>query len=501
MHWWQMAHTKTSVGGTCGANIAGPCTVVVEFSPGSMCGFYGQLELDYDSCGGQKSSTVALAGTSVSNGPPTTCPSSNTLYVAPGGNDANPGSSPLAPKKTLASALAASQQGTEIHAASGTYPEKVSVSGCRKLFGGYDATFQSRDPKKNVSAIVANVPGGGVVDFPSADLHLDGFTVQNTAADGYGLSYLQGGSVISNNVVIGGQYGMYFFQHSCGAIHDNEVSGGTAGLYFWQSRVPIYANHVKGGQNGMTTWQNQGLLFSGNLVEGGTAGVQTWQEQAMVFDGNRISGTSMGVSGWQSTAVLYRNNLVYGPQKGIDESSTTVTFANNTVGSGGSALALGADDYVVVNNLLFSTANGGTAITGNLPSSIENNVFAGFATLHPQGATAAALNALDGKGLGIPFGCKPNVDCWTARAGGNATTALLPGAIFTSTNGADGQVATLGDDDWHLATKDAAITAGGKDASQSDCGSHEAPRSCGGVLTDADGAARTVAYSVGAYEK
>ncbi len=65
----------------------------------------------------------------------------------------------------------------------------------------------------------------------------------------------------------------------------------------------------------------------------------------------------------------------------------------------------------------------------------------------------------------MPLGCKPNVDCWTGRAGGSATTALLPGAIFVSTNGADGQVATLADDDWHLATKDAAITAGGKDAS------------------------------------
>ena len=47
----------------------------------------------------------------------------------------------------------------------------------------------------------------------------------------------------------------------------------------------------------------------------------------------------------------------------------------------------------------------------------------------------------------MPLGCKPNVDCWTGRAGGSATTALLPGAIFVSTNGADGQVATLADDD------------------------------------------------------
>ena len=77
-------------------------------------------------------------------------------------------------------------------------------------------------------------------------------------------------------------------------------------------------------------------------------------------------------------------------------------LANDTVGSGGAALAIGASDYVVVNNLLFSTANGGTAITGDRPSSIENNLFAGFAIPHPQGATAAALNALDGQDLGAP---------------------------------------------------------------------------------------------------
>jgi hypothetical protein len=489
------------VGGTCGANIAAPCTVVVEFTPGQVCGFWGQLELDYDSCGGQKELTLGLSGPVVPGPTPTTCASSNTLYVSPAGSDANAGTNPAAPKKTIGAALAISQDGTEIHAAAGTYAETVSVSGCRKLFGGYDASFQSRDPKKNVSTITANVSNGGVVSFPGALLHLDGFTVQNTAADGYGLYYFQGGSVISNNVIQGGSHGMYFWQHMCGAIHDNVVSGSTAGLYFWQSAIPVYGNQVKGDSNGVTTWQNQGLYFAGNSLQGGSAGLQTWQEQGMIFDGNRIVGTSQGVSGWQSTGVTYKNNLIYGPQTGLDESSNGVVLANNTIGSGGTGVNLGASDYVVVNNLFFSTAGGGTAISGTMPSSVENNVFVGFASVASFAQNVGALNALDGKDLGIPNGCTPNVDCWTARVAANTASALQPSAIFTSPGGMDGVVATLGDDDWHLLTKDAQLTAGGKDASQLTCGSKQAPRNCGAVTMDADGAPRSVPYSVGAYEK
>lgn len=60
---------------------------------------------------------------------------------------------------------------------------------------------------------------------------------------------------------------------------------------------------------------------------------------------------------------------------------------------------------------------------------------------------------------------------------------------------------TMEDNDWRLLTDDPAITQGGKDSSASDCGTNEAPRACGPVHVDADGVARTLPYSIGAYEK
>lgn len=495
------------IGGTCGATINAPCTMVVAYTPGNTCTDFAQLTLGYSACNGSASASVFLSGFGKAAGEPTSCPTSNTLYVSPAGNDGNSGAAANAPKLTIGAALAIAGQGTEIHVAEGTYPETLTVSGCRKIFGGYDATFTMRDPNVYPTHIVASVPNGAVISFPGASLHLDGCHVQNTAPTGEGLYYFQGGSVISNNVIQGADYGMYFWQHSCGAIHDNVLSGAQGGLYFWQSRVPVYNNTAYGSNNAVTTWQNQGLLFSNNDLVGGSSGIQTWQEQGMVFDGNRISGTSNGVNGWQSTGVVYRNNYLYGPSAAITESSDLVTVANNTIVGPATGLQIGASDYVVVNNIFVGTSGGATGVSGNMPSSIENNLFLGLGTFvsvsgKPPIVTAAGVNALDGSSIAsLPSGCTLNVTCWTARAAGNVSTALMPSAVFTSMAGADASLATLSDDDWSLLTNDVAITQGGKDTSQSTCGSYEAPRACGNVEIDFAGLARSVPYSIGAHEK
>jgi len=169
-------------------------------------------------------------------------------------------------------------------------------------------------------------------------------------------------------------------------------------------------------------------------------------------------------------------------------------------------LSVGAMDYVVVNNVFLGTGASSVGITGSMPSSVENNLFFGVASFlsvngAPAVGTAAGLNALDGTPLtGLPSGCS-GAACWTLRAAGNVTTSLLPAAVFVSPGGADGVVGTLSDDDWHLLTSDPTITQGGKDASGATCGSHQAPRSCGAVTADYAGLARTVPYSIGAYEK
>jgi nitrous oxidase accessory protein NosD len=490
-------------GGTCGTSISAACTIVVDYTPTGTCSDFGALQLAYPGCNGTTTVSTNLAGYGSGTGEPTTCASTNTLYVATNGNDSFSGTTPATAKKTIGAALAAAGSGTEIHVALGTYAETLAPSGCVKLFGGYDATFTVRNPTVNVTSVVASVPNGAVITFPGAALHLDGFTVTNTATTGEALSYSGGSSVISNNVLTGAQYGMYFFAHDCGAIHGNVVTGATAGLYFWQSRVPVYDNVAIGTTAGVTTWQNEGILFSGNDVRGGTYGLQTFQNQGAVFDGNRFTGTSEGVYGYQSTGVVYRNNYVYGGTVALSESSSAVVVASNDIVGPATGLSVGATDYVVVDNIFLGTGPASVGINGTLPSSIENNLFFGLVTFASVGGapatTAAAVNALDGNTLvGLPSGCS-GPTCWTARADGNVTTTLLPSAVFVNLAGPDASVATLSDDDWHLLTNDATITQGGKDASGVTCGSHQTPRSCGAVKTDYSGAARTTPYAIGAY--
>jgi hypothetical protein len=494
-------------GGTCGASIAAPCTLVVTYSPASLCTETTALSLSYAACAGTASTSTLLTGHGDAGAAPTTCATTQVLYVSPSGNDGNSGLAPNLPKKTLAGALAISIDGAEIRAAEGVYGEILQVSGCRKLFGGYDATFQTRDPAAHESALVASAPGAAVVSFPGAALHLDGFTVQNTAPSGEALYYFQGSLVISNNVLSGADYGAYFWQHTCGAIYGNVASGAQGGLYFWQSGIAIYDNHLSGSSNAVTTWQNQGLVFSNNTLDGGVTGIQTWQESGMIFDGNRISGSASGVQGWQSNAVVYRNNYVYDGSTALSESSNGVVVANNTLASPSTGLSIQAADYVVANNAFLGVAGGATGVHGQMPSSLESNLFVGLSTLAslsgaPAIVSQAGFAALDHAPLvGLPGGCVAGVDCWTARVKGNVASAMPAATLFVSPAGADGSVASLGDNDWHLLTNDAAITQGGRDASQNDCGSYEAPRSCGQVEADVEGFARTAPYSIGAHEK
>jgi hypothetical protein len=87
-----------------------------------------------------------------------------TLYVKPGGNDGQPGTSWGTAKASIGGAIAAAAEGDEIWVAAGRYQEHVRIERPAQeepvvnvaLYGGFDGTESTRDerdPAANASII------------------------------------------------------------------------------------------------------------------------------------------------------------------------------------------------------------------------------------------------------------------------------------------------------------------------------------------------------------
>ncbi|MBD3347641.1 MAG: T9SS type A sorting domain-containing protein [Candidatus Eisenbacteria bacterium] len=91
---------------------------------------------------------------------------------------------------TIQSAIDSSQRGDVIRVAGGTYNENVVVGDYRKLYGGYDPTFQVRDLEAYPTVIDAGGAGNGFTVTGEANVVIDGFEVINATGGGSGI-YLQ----------------------------------------------------------------------------------------------------------------------------------------------------------------------------------------------------------------------------------------------------------------------------------------------------------------------
>src|SRR2546426_5008278 len=134
----------------------------------------------------------------------------HALWVAPAGDDANPGTL-AAPKRTLQAAIDAANAGglgADVYAAAGTYSGSLTLHPNVSVYGGYSPTTFLRDVAGNATVISG---GTTAVTGTSANaLTLDGLTIRSadaTAAGGSSIAILLDNSanlVLSRNAIIAG---------------------------------------------------------------------------------------------------------------------------------------------------------------------------------------------------------------------------------------------------------------------------------------------------------
>ena len=121
------------------------------------------------------------------------------IFVAPSGNDSDPGSK-TAPKATMnaaVSAAAASEPVKDVYAAAGQYNQTVNLATGVDIYGAYDATNWSRS--SSLETVVTGTPQGALADGDTGVL-LQLLTIRGQSPPGlgqsaYGLRAIGGSSV------------------------------------------------------------------------------------------------------------------------------------------------------------------------------------------------------------------------------------------------------------------------------------------------------------------
>jgi hypothetical protein len=300
-------------------------------------------------------------------------------YVsAANGNDANPGCSPTAPKKTIAAGIAASKADSTsqptIEVCAGTYAESnLTLDLAASLLGGFDCSTWAGDAGAAATTTITNASPATqsvtLLVFGSA-VKLDGFTIQGGASvttDGgtSGVSYAAveisgpGAPIISNNVLTGGS-GPGYAPASAGVVVDgngatstplivNNVISGGSGVSDGTSSVPasvgVYA--ANGGApvirgNTIDGGSGTGMLPASSC--NGSAGVMTYATAGnLTLDGNTINGGSGQVASPTSTGAGSQALWIWGT------SGATYTITDNVMlaGTGSVVSANTANSFAV----------------------------------------------------------------------------------------------------------------------------------------------------------
>lgn len=236
----------------------------------------------------------------------------NSLYVAPDGDDANPGS-PLYPLRTIgegvrraAESLASPRPTPDVFVAAGTYAEVVRVRDGVRLHGGYRNDFLGLEPDAFITQVVApeasDAPGGaalvvedgaGTTPTVVEGLHVRGSDAPSVGRPAFGAFVRAPGSnLVLRNLEIRSGQGGAGTHGSFGAAGAAPAVAAEPGAPprgavedAWHECRPDAANIVRGGQGG----RNE---CDGADVSGGAGG----DAQCPVF-GNVAAGGAAGRNG------------------------------------------------------------------------------------------------------------------------------------------------------------------------------------------------------------
>ncbi len=362
-----------------------------------------------------------------------------------------------------------------------------------------------------------------------ADNVIDDGIGYSTATHAVSASGAGGEVVIRNNVVTGVR--CVLLSGVVATVEDNDL------------RVKGMFNSNASDRTGISTTNSPSGAFTRNTISGSGTFNGNWY--GMDLDGTvRVEGNVIypqgGAAGSTSTGIHASaggagehieivNNFIHGgfgsSSRAIDYGGGKIWIVNNTLFAGagsdsqvGISLTYSLVSYVtIVNNLFFGDSAVWVAIerkgSGSVPAALQNNVAIGTGPSLPAAFFRDLYanpdmdyDAVDTQtllcGLSTP-----------APAALNALVTVAPQDAFVNLRGGDGNLDTLEDNDWHLATTDPAITEAGRDASTYNCGAFGTGcpstdvESCADVIYDIDylpapaaAVPRAAPYSVGADE-
>ena len=314
------------------------------------------------------------------------------FFVAPSGDNANPGTM-AQPKKTIQAALQAAD-GTDkvVFVAAGQYDEALLIG--RSLFGGYDAADWSRDPAAFPTIISSpNVNGLVLNNLAPEEMILEGFVVQaidhSTDSEASGLTITGGDTIVSRCRIAGpdaiNTYAVGIQATGEIVLEKSEIVGGNApdngdlmlaagvGVFSQQGSIVIRDCQITAGDatdNYMTENPSESVglyIASGpdietravrNTISGGLAygdaaafsdGVDLLTGRAIVANNVIRAGTAE--SGWL--------DITYATGVHTHLGDNSLVLANNTIFSGTASFGVAVQlesSAAVVNNILFAAA-------------------------------------------------------------------------------------------------------------------------------------------------
>lgn len=330
----------------------------------------------------------------------------------------------------------------------------------------------------------------------------------SSAGNSFGIYNNASSPTIAGNTVISGptsassSYAIQNISSSSPTIVNNNITAG-AGFFSYgihnsaSSAANIANNTINGGSGGQahgiyTT--NPGLIITNNIVftEAGTLRYCV-REAAAASDPASFQNNLLT----DCPSALYNNNgslITTEANLAVPANTTGGTVASSSGNIGPTTIANFAAIFFTNMPVAFDISqdggDGGFAYNGST-STLETNTTCANYTIGQFLEYSA-----DGVARSIS-------GCSTASLSGIITIspALAAASANTKPIRIWGTNSTNLVYDYHLTNvTPAAIRSGGKDASQSTCGS-AGSSACGNISADRDGTVRTLPYSIGAYEK
>ncbi|MBL8032975.1 MAG: right-handed parallel beta-helix repeat-containing protein [Leptospiraceae bacterium] len=385
----------------------------------------------------------------------------------------------------------------QVFVAQGIYTETIQLRPGISLRGGYEANNWTRDIYANLTSIIAAsdaaVRGGADITTAfTATTVVDGFTITGgNFSSNAAISNYYASPTFSNNVINGGagnfSHGISSNYASSPVISYNTISGGNGanssrGVYESGSASVISNNIIFGGNGisnstGITITNTASPTVKNNLIVGGNNSTNNYGISTGGGGGGTIvNNTILGGSG-------------SGNNYGIGMAGVVLptVISNNTINGGSAGTAYGIRMFSgatpeIRNNIIFTSVGTGTCIyesaAGDDPVAMENNNLFGCTTAlyrdHDTGADVTNLST----SITLPTG--------TLASMGNINVDNTGNQLFVNMVGADNDINTMTDNDWHL-TANAAICdvrGGGRDLSTS-------------FTSDKDGLTRTISAITG----